>query len=220
MTHAVDNQDITLLKIGFIGTGGTGKTSVAEKLKDLIPEAFQESIVRDVMKSLHVTDAAQAHLTTADKWKIQQALLDAKFEQDDMYDTGLFDRTPIDHMAYTLYRCADALSDEVFHELAGRVEEYTSRYDLIVYFPIYEWASDEGDDFRQKNLAYRATHDIILRGLLEKFDIEVIEMPDAPVEDRVELLLGLIDDERDNVMQSEDEDDEDSDSVEAKQEVN
>jgi predicted ATPase len=202
---APDVEDMPLLKIGFIGTGGTGKTSVAEILSSLIPETFQPSIVRDVMAAFNVTDATQSSLSVDDKWAIQRALLDAKFEQDDMYEVGLFDRTPIDHMAYTLYRCADALADEVFHELSGRVQEFIEQYDLIFYFPVYDWPAED-DGFRQQNLAYRATHDIIIRGLMEKFDLEFIEMPDAPVEERVALMIDLINDERDAVWANEDDD--------------
>jgi predicted ATPase len=197
--------DIPLLKIGFIGTGGTGKTSVAEKLKGLIPEEFRESIVRETMRRVGATDAGQAVMTAEQKWTLQQYLLDAKFEQDDMYDTGLFDRTPIDHMAYTLYRCADSISDEVFNELAERVQEFAERYDVIFYFPLFDWeVADDG--FRQQGRAYRVTHDLITVALLSKMEIEFIDVPDMSVDERVEFILAQLEDVREEVSEQLDDD--------------
>ena len=214
-----DVERVPLLKIGFIGTGGTGKTSVAEKLKELIPEDFRPSIVRGVMGHLGVTDAMQSSMSSAQCWAVQKALADAKFNQDDEYDTGLFDRTPIDHLAYALYRCAGEISNPVYKALVERVQEYIDQYDVVFYFPIYEWeVADDG--FRQQGLAYRATHDMLLQQLLTEMEIDAIEMPDASVDERVELILSVLQDERDTITASEDDDDEygpsDDDSAEAR----
>jgi predicted ATPase len=212
-----DVERVPLLKIGFIGTGGTGKTSVAEKLKELIPEDFRPSIVRSVMGHLGVTDAMQASMSAAQCWSVQKALADAKFNQDDEFDTGLFDRTPIDHLAYALYRCADQISDQVYGALVERVQEYVDQYDVVFYFPIYEWEVVD-DGFRQQGLAYRATHDMLLRQLLTEMEIDAIEMPDASVDERVELILSVLQDERDTITSIENDDDEpsDDDSAEAR----
>jgi len=165
-------KGVDKLKIGFVGAGCTGKSSVANILAaDItIPEQFRPSIVRDVFTKLgYRGELDQLKMNDTDAWHLQKMILKAKFEYDTIATTGLFDRTPIDHAAYALYRCGNFISDDDLEWIQTECWSYTSKYDLLFFFPIYDWGKVVDDGFRQNNKAYRIATQSIMLGLLTEY---------------------------------------------------
>lgn len=188
--------EITLLKIGFIGAGGVGKTSVARLLSHL-PEPFIPSRNREVFAQLGYTgESFQAANTPQENWRIQRALIDTKIDQDVTYAVGLFDRTPIDHLAYCMHRCADAIADHEWDWLWNKYSGLIELYDLLVYFPLYDWGNTHEDGFRQGNKAYRVKVDLLMQGVMAEMGIYPIEMANISPERRAEFLLPHINEAR------------------------
>lgn len=184
-----------LLKVGFVGAGGTGKTSVANLLKhdEEVEEQFRPSVVRGVYKQQAVPDeAAQLNMSSERLWYLQREILAAKCVQDAQYPNGIFDRTPIDHMAYCLYRCGSHISNEDYETVENLVRMYTARYDLIFFFPIYNWGDTNEDGFRQSNTAYRVVTSTLMLGLLHAFNIKYIALDDCSPTDRVEYIKRIM----------------------------
>lgn len=190
MTFGIEwSKEDSYLKIGFAGSGGTGKTSVCEALKnDLrILEPFRPSIVRETMASLNITtEAAQLNMTEEERWHVQRTIALAKFKQDTDYPYGLFDRTTVDHLAYAMHRCANVIGDNEFLEMVDQAEHHMRNYDLVFFFPIYDWPHATKDGFRQEGLAYRIKIDLLMRAFLADFGIDYIELPNSSVQARVE----------------------------------
>jgi len=192
------DAEITLIKIGFIGAGGTGKTSVARILHHL-PEPFRPSIVRATMAAHGVTsEADQLGMSEEERWCLQRALIQAKRAQDEEFTYGLFDRTPIDHMGYIMHRCANVIPDKEFEELWALYTDLTSRYDLLVYFPVYDWGVNHEDGFRQGNRSYRVKQHLLMHSIaLEMgFGLQLVEMANISPEARAEFLMPRIEEAR------------------------
>lgn len=184
------DAEITLLKVGFIGTGGTGKTTVANLIRNRIPEPFVGSRNREVFAQLGYSgESFQTANTAEQNWKIQHALITAKVDQDVTHPVGLFDRTPIDHIAYCLHRCADAITDSEWDWLWNKYSGLITLYDILFYFPIYDWENAHEDGFRQTNKAYRTKIDFLMQGVMAEMGICPVFMPNESPEQRADIIL-------------------------------
>lgn len=180
---------MTLLKVGCIGAGGTGKTTVINLLKEdpEIKEEFHPSVVRRVYEKMGIqNELQQFEMTPRELWELQEAILMEKLGLDGAYKTGLFDRTPIDHAMYALWRCGNHMTDYDCEWLENVTRAYMENYDLLFFFPVYDWPREAAEDqFRQTNFAYRLSSDVIMRGLINKYNLRVYKMDDVPAEERV-----------------------------------
>jgi hypothetical protein len=177
-------------KIGFVGTGGVGKTSVADLLRvdPTVPEQFIPSIVRGVFSELGVTtEAQQLSMSEAKKWELQRTLFHRKCQQDWEHAHGIFDRTPVDHFAYGLYRCGGYITRTQLRFLKSLVLKYSKQYDVIFYFPLYDWCTDEVNDdgFRENRFAYRYAAQQLMVATMFELGITFIKVGDVSPEQRV-----------------------------------
>ena len=75
------------MKIGFIGTGGTGKTSTIKQLGDLgLP--LLESVSRAVFKEWGWKEEDQRKATPELVWKFQKTIFDRKLIQEEGLETS------------------------------------------------------------------------------------------------------------------------------------
>lgn len=180
-------------KIGFVGAGATGKTTTLEVLQPLLGLPVYGSVVRGVFKERGVTEYAQNRMSENDKWLLQKAIFDAKVAQEEtITGDGLLDRTPVDHLAYCMYRCSAHIHDTQFKELMGQAERMMDTYTHIFYFPIYDWPKDEDDDFRETGLSYRWAIDRIMFGLLDTLGVEFHIMANCSPAERAQGIISLL----------------------------
>ena len=193
LTYSWTDGTLVEMKIGFIGTGGTGKTTTVNLLTDLTETLnlpYVKSTPRGVFQEFGIVETDQAKLSLDMVWKIQRRMFDLKLEMDRQYPNGIFDRTSIDHLAYCYYRAAGAMPDDVAENMEKSVVENMAQYDLVCYFPMLPF--DGNDGLRETGYAYRATIDAIMLGLLHKFAIPYhIVAPGTP-EERASQVRGFI----------------------------
>lgn len=154
------------MRIGFVGAASTGKTTTARCLEVIIPERLIPSVSRQVMMQEGLTEKSSAELSAPERLALQIKIMEAKFKQDEETPAGIFDRTPIDHMAYLLIRCHTTLCDRVYRNYLNLMTEHVRLYDLIFYFPIYPGIKYHDDGFRALGAGYRSMQDYIMLGLL------------------------------------------------------
>lgn len=191
-------KGVVKLKVGFVGAGGTGKSSVANILAadKTVPEDFKSSVVRDVFKQLGYTgEVDQFKMNDVDILHLQKKLLEAKYELDKNTKHGIFDRTPVDHLAYALYRCGNTLNDADLDWMRTQCWQFTNKYDLLFFFPVYDWDVKD-DGFRQNNKAYRIATQTLMLGLLAEYNVTYYTMKDESIEDRAKFIKEKMDELR------------------------
>lgn len=179
------------IKIGFIGTGGTGKTTTAIELEKFIQEKYFPGVMRGVLEVRGLTELSINGMLGEAIFRLQKTGFDAKMNQDGKEPRGIFDRTLLDHFGYCLFRCSPFIDDSVCKSMMILVKENLTKYDLLFYFPMYEWTL-QGDGFRDDSYANRLTHDIIIRGLIKEMHCEIYTVPDIRVEDRIRFILSFM----------------------------
>jgi len=180
------------VRIGHCGTGGTGKTTLAKALADVLDISYRPSVVREVYNEFGWTEENQRKATPAQCWRLQEKIFERKMIQDKYYGKDVvFDRTPIDHLAYCIYRCELALNEQTLKDLESRTREETLKYDLVVYHPIPSW-NPEPDGMREDEYAYRRIIDAIMLGYLHIFELSYIIVPDGDLKTRRDSVYNYV----------------------------
>ncbi len=172
-------MDLTKVAIGFTGTGGTGKTTTAKLLAEHFGLPFHTGVSRSVFERRHITEAIQRDQTPKQNLELQMAIFQARQEQ--IYDNpyGVFDRTLLDHLIYTLYRCGPAVTQAKYHILCGDVLSDLIRHAVIFYCPMVTFRGSS-DGFREEGFGYRITIDLMhraMQGQIAHEDIHIILLP-------------------------------------------
>jgi nicotinamide riboside kinase len=188
------------MRIGCIGAGGTGKTTLVTALAKVINLPVHSSINRAVFAQFNQTQVSHQDLTAAERWQIQFASFNAKIAQDATNPLGIFERTLLDHYMYCLLYCNSEITDMQHSLMLTQVINNLASYDCLYYFPIYSWVvANLVDGFREAGMANRTCQELLLTGFLARnidpvsiFDITI--MPDCGVKSRVEVILAQLPD--------------------------
>lgn len=191
------------MRIGFIGSHSTGKTSVAQLIDSrhdnviYVPSASRK-VLADGMPLNRQADEVSQILTTVARIVDEQIAVEENPDK-----ITLSDRTPLDSLAYTKYQI-----DRVWggaHEFYWNYSEKfvkaaMLKYDLVFYFPVGRFALTP-DGVRDLDEAYRTSIDEIVVQLLSttKLNNDYVPMIDGSVEERaafVEDTIRLYADER------------------------
>ena len=132
------------MKLGFMGSGATGKTTTAKIIAPYLGLEYQSSVPRIVFERRGLNEAKQRNMSRFDRWSLQKEIFEEKLKQDAEVLTGVFDRTLLDHLAYCLYRCSDTVPDNIYSSYLELVRENVTKYDYLFYFPIYDWEIKAG----------------------------------------------------------------------------
>jgi len=181
------------VRIGHCGAGGTGKTTLAKALADVLNIDYRPSVVRETFAEFGWTEENQRKASPAQCWVLQEKIFQRKVYQDKYYGKNMvFDRTPVDHLAYCLYRCELALSEGVLRGLEAVTKETTLEYDLVIYHPIPEWKA-EPDGMREDEYPYRRIIDTIIVGYLHSLEIPYIIAPEGDTKTQRDSIYTYID---------------------------
>lgn len=177
-------------KIGLIGAGGTGKSSVAALLALELGVPYVKGVVRPIMAERGLTEHSFLSMTVAEVWDFQRDCFTAKIQQDTEI-RGVNDRTLADHYAYCLFRCASVIPVAMAKSMEKLVDENLKKYDALYFFPLPPW-DPVPDPVRDDGLAYRYAMDAMMRGLLARLGVnyKMIQHGQSPEETVSWILRG------------------------------
>lgn len=156
------------MRIGFTGTGGSGKTSVIELLEGKISEYFYPSVVRKTMEKMGRSTEDDLDVPVGQRWELQQAIFQAKMDLDrSILGPAIMDRTLADHLSYCILKCSSVMSISQINSYQALVTENLTSYDLLFYFPPPHW-NVKADGFRADNAGMMLHMDYVLMGILMK----------------------------------------------------
>lgn len=182
------------MKVGFTGSQGTGKTSLANAMiedpnfKDFIfvPSAARDALEAGFKINKEASRTDQVVTTMARFTKEADAMKN---------ENVIADRMLADSHAYTIYQkeCVWIASsgDEYLLEVSRRLALISaSNYDKIFFFPPY-WAP-VNDAVRSLDAAYQLSVSDIIEEFLFKNDIPFQIVPQCSVKDRLEWITKQI----------------------------
>lgn len=177
--------------IGLVGVGGTGKTTVLNRLSKQYELTTVPSVARMVFKTFGLeSEDDLAALRPEARLHIQEEILRRKIQVDAASAKYGFitDRTPLDTLAYLVHSSADILSKEMFAELLRKTIDALRTYDLLVYFPLHVFQK-LNDTFRVsaygRHLITSQTMKDFLNRFTKELEIPVVELVTGKLDDRI-----------------------------------
>jgi GTPase SAR1 family protein len=187
------------MRIGFIGTQGTGKTSMAQALMET--EYFKDngfifspSSSRRLAGRLGINKSASPFS--------QLAITVARVGDEDKASNGgkintVSDRTPLDSLAYTKYqydhvwKAGDPEAETCLEVSKGLVERSMRDYDVIAYFPNFGWPEVD-DGVRPQGAEYQNEIAFNCQSYLAQFGIRPYLVANEPVDKRATHMVSWL----------------------------
>lgn len=183
------------MRIGFIGSHSTGKTSVAKYITELDTRwTFVPSTARKVAAAGLGVNRQADHmsqiLTTLSRFVDESRAFEIS-------GWSMSDRTPLDSLAYTKYQIenvwtGDDLNDFYWDYSKKFVAETMKHYDVVFYFPVDAFAMTM-DGLREDDEKYRLDIDGIIVELINDLGVKVLTVPNGTIEERSLYVLENID---------------------------
>lgn len=176
--------------IGFMGTGGVGKTTIMNTICDTYPDNFMRgpSVARSVFASHGIKSEDEvAQIPLMQMRQITYDMLRAKMKADqELHEQAyqenkivICDRTIYDQIAYQLYYCGADITEARFRITMAECKGHISKYYCGLFaFPFMTFAEENKGDpqnaFRlsQNSWGYRVTIQAILEKLLYSENVE------------------------------------------------
>lgn len=191
--------------VGFTGASGTGKSWAAGKLAALLGSDYIGSCAAEVAETMGF-DVNAPH-TFAERLEYQRNILEFMNDSYSMYPTAVFDRTPIDLMAYVIIAANDEVDTQEYRDYLDACMDITDKMvDVIVLVsPPYEQLIGDCEYKPGRLIAevhgynHRALFDATVKILLThpKLRDKVLVIPeDCHYDDRVSFVMDRIDEYR------------------------
>jgi deoxyadenosine/deoxycytidine kinase len=173
------------MKIAITGSHSTGKTTLCEQLTKLYPDLYY--IKETAREQIAKFGKLPQDMTTKERCKFQEAVLDSQIEQELLHDDFIADRSVFDVLAYS----QDLPSYKALYKKAIRHYDLNS-YDHLFYIPIeFEL---ENDGTRPLHLKYQKLIDIRIQDYLRWFKLlhEMFKLT-GTVEQRIQCFQIIVD---------------------------
>lgn len=171
------------MKIGFTGSGGTGKTTTLI----LLTQNFKEvpvlpSPARAVFNRWNIKESDQEKMGLDELSRLQNEIYSARRQQEVEIPDFISDRTLLDNFVYDTFRCYRAYSNAHYFERQADIINNMQSYDHIFYFPLL--TDVEIDGFRESMISYQTIIDSLIYTFLEKHGIRYKRVPDGTADER------------------------------------
>ncbi len=121
------------MRIGIIGSAGTGKTTLAKALAQHLHATYVPDAVLSVLKD-RGRDSWQG-VVAGDRRRIREEALRRKISAEASAEAFVSDKTVIDYLAYWLQNQSEQELRNVNEEFLELCKEAAKRYDVLVLLP-------------------------------------------------------------------------------------
>lgn len=149
-------------RIAFCGASGTGKSTLATHLSDLLGVPINPVGARSVASAMGF-DSPYAVDRAGKRAEFQQRLLADKLAWEREHDAFVTDRTSLDNLVYTLLHDVAAIDIGTIENALDGVERYTH----VFLCPIESFHRPGGDPARLQSPAYHWLFELVLKALIE-----------------------------------------------------
>jgi len=158
-------------RAGLSGTNWTGKT---ETIKRFVTEHSKLAVKTVSLASLVARcpfPMMEEQTLEGSRWMIEQV---ATLCKKDTAEMQIFDRTPVDILAFTLY--AENRTGNGSPTALKDALELVKCFDIIFYLPVSDkWPNNASAD--QSRIQFARQMDSYIRKAIEKFSLDVISLP-------------------------------------------
>lgn len=191
-------------RVGFIGAGGTGKTTTATFVSEITELPLVKSASRTVYEAMDLTEGKVAAMTPAEQLQLQLTIFDHKIELDQQY-SFIADRTILDHYAYCLAYCGSHMSNKTFLQFEEQVRTLMlSTYSQLFFFPWGYWEA-KSDGIRQDLKGWQSLIDAIMVGYIVRWGLDNVIWVDQTkdIDYRNEFVLAAVRGDLDKFLEAE-----------------
>jgi predicted ATPase len=177
-------------RIAFVGSSGTGKTTLASKLVQHYGLELNPVGSRSVAAAMGYAspyDVDQA----GKRAEFQRELVVQKLAWEAVHESFVTDRTPVDNLAYSIMHCVDDVDDEALK----RTRAGLARYTHIIFTHMAGFHSTAGDPARIQDTAYHEVFECLCEGLLERYlglGTKLLHLHFKGAETREQVVLGFV----------------------------
>lgn len=173
------------MRIGFIGTQGTGKTTILNALHEVLPHYEKCNEVTRWVKSIGFSINEDGDDLT------QELILMKHITNLQLYDNSIADRTLIDGYVYTDWLNKNGkVSTEMVNKTLLVMNKLINEYDLLFYLPIEFSLEDDG--VRSTNNKFREEIDLKFREVIaSQLGTNIITLT-GTVQERLKTILQNI----------------------------
>ena len=182
------------MKIAFTGSSSTGKTTLANTLKDdhsfkfFIPY-FVKLDARQILQEKGFQSMDE--MSPYELKDFQLTYLSRKIDHEYYLDNYLTDRSFIDLAAYWLEQVCPSLPECYNHSYIEYCFQKASLYDVHFYFP-YGLFNFESDGYRSENQKFHLRIDNTIQSLISKWNIETYNIDFVDLNQRSNFVIDFI----------------------------
>ncbi len=160
-----------LKKIALIGSAGTGKTTMFEKLFELPDIKANFSAIPEQVRIICEEKGYKSpYEIEGDINEFRFEVLRRQIQVENSNDSFIADRSVIDAWAYFMRWSWNTCTVEMAEEFYQAAYEQAQKYDLLIYFPISFELVDDG--FRWNNSIYQKQIDRLLLSLVSEWKLD------------------------------------------------
>jgi len=186
--------------IALIGSHGTGKTTVFNRLRTELPAShfFSEPVRHQMPKFgyknpyefIEKHGIAAFELMNMNNWNVIDPAVNTSLHESRL----LVERSAVDNYAYYLALRSTEFDYSAESVLKRMAQYYASLVDLFIYFPVGKIPL-KADQMRKSNREYQLTVDRHIRQILDEFDIpghKIYEVQGLSVGERTAEIMRLL----------------------------
>ena len=170
-------------RIAFTGASGTGKSTLMQHIVDkygLEPVMIGSRSVAKEMGFGNPYDVDKA----GKRAEFQKRLFEAKSSFEAQTSNFVTDRTVFDNLTYTLLHDASSVSATDLDRYVAAMRRYT----MIVYLPRDAFQDLANDPARRADHVYHVAYDVMIEGLLNRYQIPHTILRRRSIESRIEFV--------------------------------